>query len=130
MNDYLHIKYGETRALEIIHDIDRRYVMMPNIQFNQPKVILNSISAVPSYAGLRRFSEGRDFAQWTGDDSKALMKVLLNLIYAKYNNTYVANRFILPQLLAMYHQKWSSAYQHSWTFVTYSGEMQLLPVLL
>jgi len=24
VNDYLHIKYGENRALEIIHDIDRR----------------------------------------------------------------------------------------------------------
>lgn len=34
-----------------------------------------SISAVPLYAGLRRFEEGRDFEQWTGDDSKALMKV-------------------------------------------------------
>ena len=33
------------------------------------------ISAVPSYAGLRRFSDGRNFEQWTGDDSKALMKV-------------------------------------------------------
>jgi hypothetical protein len=32
---------------------------------------------VPMYAGLRRFSEGRDFNQWTGDDSKALMKVIL-----------------------------------------------------
>jgi len=36
---------------------------------------LNSISAVPSYAGLCHFNEGRDFVQWTGDDSKALMKV-------------------------------------------------------
>jgi hypothetical protein len=35
----------------------------------------SSISAVPSYAGLRRFSDGRNFQQWTGDDSKALMKV-------------------------------------------------------
>ncbi|KAF9457509.1 hypothetical protein BDZ94DRAFT_1175348, partial [Collybia nuda] len=67
VNDYLHVKYGETRALEIIHDIDRR------------------ISAVPSYAGLRRFSEGRDFAQWTGDNSKALMKVSLSAMVAKYN---------------------------------------------
>lgn len=33
------------------------------------------ISLAPSFAGLRRFPEGRDFKQWTGDDSKALMKV-------------------------------------------------------
>jgi hypothetical protein len=29
----------------------------------------------PSFAGLRQFPEGRGFKQWTGDDSKALMKV-------------------------------------------------------
>ena len=34
-----------------------------------------SIALAPSFAGLRRFSEGRNFKQWTGDDSKALMKV-------------------------------------------------------
>jgi hypothetical protein len=33
------------------------------------------ISAVPAFPGLRRFPDGRDFKQWTGDDSKALMKV-------------------------------------------------------
>jgi hypothetical protein len=54
---YLHETYGETRVLEIIADINHR------------------ISAVPSFPGLRRFPDGRDFHQWTGDDSKALMKV-------------------------------------------------------
>ncbi|KAJ7673067.1 hypothetical protein DFH06DRAFT_1358827 [Mycena polygramma] len=54
---YLHETHGESRALEIIADIDHR------------------ISAVPSFPGLRRFPNGRDFHQWTGDDSKALMKV-------------------------------------------------------
>jgi len=29
------------------------------------------------FAGLRQFPQGRGFKQWTGDDSKALMKVLL-----------------------------------------------------
>ena len=33
------------------------------------------ISAVPSFPGLRHFHEGRRFKQWTGDDSKGLMKV-------------------------------------------------------
>ena len=36
---------------------------------------VTSIAAVPSFSGLQRFPEGRGFAQWTGDDSKALMKV-------------------------------------------------------
>ena len=38
-------------------------------------VPITRISAAPPFPGLRRFPEGRDFQQWTGDDSKALMKV-------------------------------------------------------
>lgn len=34
-----------------------------------------SIALAPHFAGLRRFPMGRGFKQWTGDDSKALMKV-------------------------------------------------------
>lgn len=33
------------------------------------------IAAAPSFPGLRRFPDGRKFAQWTGNDSRALMKV-------------------------------------------------------
>lgn len=36
-----------------------------------------SIALVPPFPGLRRFPHGRRFTQWTGDDSKALMKVFL-----------------------------------------------------
>ncbi|KAH9045906.1 hypothetical protein EDB83DRAFT_2507473 [Lactarius deliciosus] len=53
VGDYLHHVYRESRALEII---------------------------VPPFPGLRQFPEGRDFTQWTGDDSKALMKVYLGAI--------------------------------------------------
>ncbi|KAG1737098.1 uncharacterized protein EDB91DRAFT_1249743 [Suillus paluster] len=35
------------------------------------------IAAVASFAGLRRFPDGHNFKQWTGDDSKALMKVFI-----------------------------------------------------
>ncbi|KAH9005470.1 hypothetical protein EDB86DRAFT_3061736 [Lactarius hatsudake] len=38
------------------------------------------IAAAPLFAGLRRFHEGWGFKQWTGDDSKALMKVYLPAI--------------------------------------------------
>ncbi|KAH8979524.1 hypothetical protein EDB86DRAFT_3067015 [Lactarius hatsudake] len=60
--EYLHLEHGETAALDIIEDIDRW------------------ISAVPPFPGLRRFPDGRDYQQWTGDDSKALMKVFLAAI--------------------------------------------------
>ncbi|KAJ6517770.1 hypothetical protein DFH09DRAFT_1251301 [Mycena vulgaris] len=62
VNDYLHLEHGEKRALEIIQDIDRR------------------ISAVTEFPGLRRLPDGRDFSQWTGDDSKALMKIYLGAV--------------------------------------------------
>jgi hypothetical protein len=37
---------------------------------------LARIAASPLFAELRRFPQGRAFKQWTGDDSKALMKVI------------------------------------------------------
>ncbi|THG93063.1 hypothetical protein EW026_g8064 [Hermanssonia centrifuga] len=59
INEYLKLEHGEARASEIIDQIDRR------------------ITAVPHFSGLRNFKQGRDFKQWTGDDSKGLMKVYL-----------------------------------------------------
>ncbi|KAK7684219.1 hypothetical protein QCA50_012543 [Cerrena zonata] len=62
VEEYLDLVHGPTHAAQILADIDRR------------------ISAAPSFPGLRRFPEGRGFNQWTGDDSKALMKVYLPAI--------------------------------------------------
>ncbi|KIM38198.1 hypothetical protein M413DRAFT_76253 [Hebeloma cylindrosporum] len=62
--NYLTIEHGEARAHEITQDIDRR------------------ISSVPIFPGLRRFPDGRNFEQWTGNDSKALMKVLPKVFLA------------------------------------------------
>ncbi|KAI6018216.1 hypothetical protein BKA83DRAFT_4058444 [Pisolithus microcarpus] len=59
---YLILKHGKKQAEKILDDIDRR------------------IAAVAPFPGLRRFPEGRHFKQWTGDDSKALMKVYLPAI--------------------------------------------------
>ncbi|KAH7911539.1 hypothetical protein BJ138DRAFT_1237425 [Hygrophoropsis aurantiaca] len=60
--EYLQSEHGEARANEIMDDIDKR------------------IAATPHFPGLRRFPHGRRFKQWTGDDSKALMKVYLPAI--------------------------------------------------
>ncbi|EIW82007.1 hypothetical protein CONPUDRAFT_152895 [Coniophora puteana RWD-64-598 SS2] len=57
VNAYLKIVHGETQGSAIIDEID-----------------------LPSFPGLHRFPDGRDFEQWTGDDSKALMKVYLPAI--------------------------------------------------
>ncbi|KZT03381.1 uncharacterized protein LAESUDRAFT_738265 [Laetiporus sulphureus 93-53] len=62
VEDYLELTHGKSRGQAIMAEIDRR------------------IAAVPPFSGLRRFPEGRGFKQWTGDDSKALMKVWLPAI--------------------------------------------------
>ncbi|KAJ7822702.1 hypothetical protein B0H13DRAFT_2681657 [Mycena leptocephala] len=62
VGEYLEIVHGKTGAARIMAGIDRR------------------IAAVPAFGGLRRFPQGRGFKQWTGDDSKALMKVYLPAI--------------------------------------------------
>ncbi|KAG1883958.1 hypothetical protein F4604DRAFT_1878811 [Suillus subluteus] len=59
---YLYQTHSKKEAEHIMDDIDRR------------------IAAVPAFTGLRRFPQGQGFKQWTGDDSKALMKVYLSAI--------------------------------------------------
>ncbi|KAF8224104.1 hypothetical protein L208DRAFT_1513386 [Tricholoma matsutake] len=62
VNDYIKAEYLASEAQKILDDIDR------------------CIALAPSFAGLRRFPKGQNFKQWTGDDSKALMKVYLPAI--------------------------------------------------
>ncbi|KAL0573826.1 hypothetical protein V5O48_008121 [Marasmius crinis-equi] len=71
INHYLLLKHGTADGQRIIKDIDRR------------------VSAVPQFPGIRRFHEGRDFNQWTGDDSKALMKVYLAALIGRAPNEMV-----------------------------------------
>lgn len=90
--EYLVLTHGEKHGNEIIDDIDRRcdFFRYSYIRLALCSQIYGSISAVSPFPGLRRFPDGRDFSQWTGDDSKALMKVCLlnsdlswsNLVYA------------------------------------------------
>ncbi|KAG2336476.1 hypothetical protein BDR05DRAFT_978785 [Suillus weaverae] len=56
---YLKAMHGTKQSEEIMSDIDRR------------------VAAVPSFSGLRCFPQGHNFKQWTGNDSKVLMKVFL-----------------------------------------------------
>ncbi|KAF8901482.1 hypothetical protein CPB84DRAFT_1846772 [Gymnopilus junonius] len=62
--DLLHqvIKGNPKAAEEVLADIDHR------------------IACAPAFPGLRHFYEGRGFKQWTGNDSKGLMKVYLPAI--------------------------------------------------
>ncbi|KAF8064835.1 hypothetical protein FPV67DRAFT_1419226, partial [Lyophyllum atratum] len=74
VGDYIKSAYKDTsrRPAEVLADIDRRQVYLFNI---------NIIAAAPPFPGLRRFPQGRGFKQWTGNDSKGLMKVYLAAIH-------------------------------------------------
>ncbi|KAF9489865.1 hypothetical protein BDN71DRAFT_1400860 [Pleurotus eryngii] len=70
--DYINAENSKPDAARILADIDRR------------------IAAAPPFPGLRRFPEGRNFKQWTGDDSKALMKVFIPAIAGRVPDEMVA----------------------------------------
>jgi hypothetical protein len=64
-----------------MNDIDRRYAHdISLVTLTNPQICSSRIVAAPSFAGLHWFSQGRGFTQWTGNDSKALMKVYLSVI--------------------------------------------------
>ncbi|KAI5995262.1 hypothetical protein F5J12DRAFT_896477 [Pisolithus orientalis] len=62
VESYLKTMHGTTKANVTLDDIDQR------------------ITAIAPFAGLRCFPGGRHFKQWTGNNSKALMKVYLPAI--------------------------------------------------
>ncbi|KAG2341453.1 hypothetical protein BDR05DRAFT_976999 [Suillus weaverae] len=85
---YLECTHGEARAKEIMDDIDKW------------------IAVAPSFLGLRHFPEGRGFSQWTGDDSKALMKVYISAIKGHVPTemtTGVHDHFSLPHQHSISH---------------------------
>ncbi|KIK77420.1 hypothetical protein PAXRUDRAFT_166917, partial [Paxillus rubicundulus Ve08.2h10] len=59
---YLEQVHGKTGTKNILADIDQQ------------------IAAAPPFPGLWCFPDGHNFSQWTGDNSKALMKVYLSAI--------------------------------------------------
>ncbi|KAJ7613474.1 hypothetical protein FB45DRAFT_1111991 [Roridomyces roridus] len=62
VEEYIELTHSPAEAKRILAEIDRR------------------IAITPPFPGLRRFPVGRGFKQWTGNDSKGLMKVYLPAI--------------------------------------------------
>ncbi|KAJ6632543.1 hypothetical protein B0H10DRAFT_1938138 [Mycena sp. CBHHK59/15] len=62
VEEYIRTVYDNAEAERILADIDQR------------------ITITPPFPGLRHFPVGRGFKQWTGNDSKGLMKVYLPAI--------------------------------------------------
>src|SRR5882724_2245141 len=92
-------------------------------------ILLSSIAAAAPFAGLRRFPEGRRFKQWTGDDSKALMKVIFAL-----STPFVAVlnicRSIFRQLKGTSLVRWFRLSGPFWNSVILLAKMSLIPNLL
>ena len=58
IQDYIYATYKpESEALKVLDDIDQRQVQY-RIKIFQLTYLLNRISIVPPFAGLRRFPEG------------------------------------------------------------------------
>ncbi|KAJ7261170.1 hypothetical protein C8J57DRAFT_1635845 [Mycena rebaudengoi] len=68
---YIRANHEKAEADRILADIDRR------------------IAVTPSFPGLRHFHVGRGYKQWTGNDSKGLMKVYLPAIAGHLPSTVV-----------------------------------------
>lgn len=84
IGQYLVAENGKTQAKKILDDIDQRFTnFIFHLQYGLPANISFRIAAVPLFANLRRFPEGRGFKQWTGDDSKALMKASFQFLYIR-----------------------------------------------
>ena len=73
------------------------------------------VSAVSAYLGLRLFPDRQDFSQWTGDDSKAFMKVwLFHLPLNCFSNDsgHYQYRFISQQSRALYQMIWLNVFMN------------------
>jgi hypothetical protein len=89
VQDYIYATYKpEAEALKVLDDIDQRQVQY-KVKIFRPAYLVNRIAIVPPFAGLRRFPEGRNFKQWTGDDSKALMKVSQRFLQPEQKLTFL-----------------------------------------
>ncbi|KAF9236391.1 hypothetical protein BU15DRAFT_89145 [Melanogaster broomeanus] len=74
MNDFPRADIHQLIAPDILHQVIKGMFKDHLVDW------VEKIAAVASFSGLRRFPQGRGFKQWTGDDSKALMKVYLPAI--------------------------------------------------
>ncbi|KAI5982008.1 hypothetical protein EDD15DRAFT_2378623 [Pisolithus albus] len=84
-NDFLRADIYELITPDLLHQIIKgafkdHLVEWELLAFFLTDSDASSIAVVAPFPGLRRFPQGRHFKQWTGDDSKALMKVYLPAI--------------------------------------------------
>ena len=76
IEQYILSTHRKAQAMKILADIDRWCKIYSHSNILQSfDIYHNRIAAVPSFPRLHHFHEGRGFKQWTGNNSKGLMKV-------------------------------------------------------
>ena len=99
---YICQQHSAASSKVILSDIDCQWGQS-HIKYTNESHFCPSIAVAPPFAGLQRFPEGQNFKQWTGDDSKALMKVCLRLMLLSSGDLIpILNRCTYPQLTDMY----------------------------
>ena len=115
-------RHGQTRSLMILIN------GMTLLNIFGPVLICDvRIAAAPPFSGLRCFPQGWGFKQWTGDDSKAPMKLISWLLFDWYNlNCITTDRYTFLQLKDMSQEMFCECFLHFLNSVTLPGMMLLL----
>jgi hypothetical protein len=104
VTQYIKRHYPLARAKEVLDEIDWRSVLASCLDLLAYKLI--RIALAPPFSGLRRFPQGRGFKQWTGNDSKALMKVDQRILCKILSTDYCGYRSICQQSRILFLTKW------------------------
>ena len=96
---------------------------LPNI-FSPVLICDVRIAAAPPFSGLQCFPQSQGFKQWMGNDSKALMKVILWLLFYWYNlNCITTDRYTFLQSKDMSQGMFCKCFMHFWNSVTLPSMM-------
>ena len=106
IEEFINSAHRKTEAAKILADIDRRCEISAAPTSSTYCLFAGRIAMVPSFPGLRHFHKGRGFKQWTGNDSKGLMKACRIHPSNFAMLTPKSGRYIYPPLLTMFPQKW------------------------
>ena len=90
---YLKILHGSSKGSQILNEVDWRSTTSPlhNILTSFPP----RIALAPPFPGLCRFKQERNFQQWTGNNSKAFMKVN----FSRLNQTHSESKQVFITVL-------------------------------
>ena len=104
---YIENSNSNAQAKQILNDIDRQWVSIANSGQQTLTLVLKSISLTLACLGLRNFHQACGFKQWTGDDSKALMKVCLQYRFIqRYTTKFLTDLFTSNwRICAQWHDK-------------------------